>query len=158
MHGMSTLILRFEAYLHISYSRLDLSKATPEDLVDLEGICDAATFGRNSEVVLDESYRKARKLDNTKFASLFNPVRSGLIDIIRNGILEGHDDKRPVYAELYNLNVYGLSHQPLSVLISLDKVVQAKARSSKLTKILPEERTCSDLSLLYSPLHTPEGN
>ena len=35
-----------------------------------------ATFGRGGEDVLDESYRKAIKIDPTEFSSNFHPVRS----------------------------------------------------------------------------------
>lgn len=58
-------------------------------MFELTNMCDPATFGRNQEDVLDESYRKAGKLDSTDFATFFDPVRSGLIEIIRGCLLEG---------------------------------------------------------------------
>ena len=67
-----------------------------------------ATFGLNRQDVLDESYRKAGKLDNTNFALKFDVERSGLIDVIRSDFLEERDERRPVKAELYKLNVYGM--------------------------------------------------
>lgn len=56
---------------------------------------------------MDECYRKAGKLDSTEFATFFNPVQSGLVGTIRACLLEGHDESKPIYAELYKLNVYG---------------------------------------------------
>ena len=56
---------------------------------------------------MDESYRKAGKLDNTSFATFFDPVRLGLIETIRSHLLEGHDEKKSIDVELYKLNVYG---------------------------------------------------
>lgn len=55
---------------------------------------------------MDESYRKAGKLDVTHFSSTFNLADSGLIDIVRSELLEGENDRKTVRAELYKLNVY----------------------------------------------------
>lgn len=66
--------------------------------------CDAATFGRNNEDVLDESYRKAGKLDCDKFFTRIdsqhacNAARKLLVNNLNDG---------DVRAELYKLNVYG---------------------------------------------------
>jgi hypothetical protein len=69
--------------------------------------CEPATFGVNQKDVLDESYRKARKLDVANFATTFELRKSGIMDVVRAALLEGHDSNRPVEAELYKLNVYG---------------------------------------------------
>lgn len=81
---------------------------SPDELSRLAETCDPATFGLNRQDVLDESYRKAGKLDNTNFALKFDVERSGLIDVIRSDFLEERDERRPVKAELYKLNVYGM--------------------------------------------------
>ncbi|RDB15762.1 hypothetical protein Hypma_003691 [Hypsizygus marmoreus] len=78
-----------------------------EALSALAGACDQATFGRGDEDVLDETYRKAGKLDLEHFASTFDLGKSGLLEIVRSELLEGEDAKRAlIYAELYKLNVY----------------------------------------------------
>ncbi|OBZ71337.1 hypothetical protein A0H81_08862 [Grifola frondosa] len=57
--------------------------------------------------VLDETYRKAGKLDAAHFAIQFDLERSGLAGGGHTGLLEGHDEKKAISAELYKLNVYG---------------------------------------------------
>ena len=44
--------------------------------------CKPASFGLGGEVVLDEKYRKAGKLDKTEFATSFSPYEAGIIDIV----------------------------------------------------------------------------
>ncbi|KAI1740228.1 hypothetical protein F4680DRAFT_448423 [Xylaria scruposa] len=72
-----------------------------------------ATFGLGSEDVLDESYRKASKLDTSRFSSTFNPYEMGIIDAVGQLLLpnlqvgkEKVSLQRGVRAELYKLNVY----------------------------------------------------
>jgi hypothetical protein len=84
-----------------------LTTATEQELNEFTNECDLATFGLNNADVLDESYRKARKLDKVHFACNFNPERSGLIDAVLNTLLEGQDEDKEVEVELYKLNVYG---------------------------------------------------
>lgn len=72
--------------------------------------CDPATFGLGGEAVLDESYRKAVKLDNNEFTTSFNPYEFGIIDKIGQLLLPSITTKRSlqlrgVRAELYKLNV-----------------------------------------------------
>ena len=88
-------------------SRLDFTDCSEQDLKALADYCDPATFGRNKEDVYDEAYRKAGKLDNTNFAMNLVPGHCGLIDNIRDLLLEGHDDSTAIRCELYKLNVYG---------------------------------------------------
>ncbi|PCH40469.1 hypothetical protein WOLCODRAFT_162377 [Wolfiporia cocos MD-104 SS10] len=86
--------------------RIHLAKATSDELDHLESTCDAAPFGINHQNVLDESYRKAGKLDTSEFATGFDPQRLGLLDTIRTDLFEGNE-RRNITAELYKLNVYG---------------------------------------------------
>ena len=79
-------------------------------LVELEHLpkaCQPATFGVNREDVLDESYRKAGKIDAMDFATKFVLEDSSLIHVVRSELLEGHDTNKAIKAELYKLNVYG---------------------------------------------------
>jgi hypothetical protein len=96
--------------LTIDVSYIDLSKATVPQLEQLSKACDPATFGVDQKDVLDESYRKAGKLDTAHFAQKFSLGRSGLINAINSDLLEGHDENKMIEAELYKLNVYGKSH------------------------------------------------
>lgn len=73
-----------------------------------------ATFGLGGVDVLDESYRKASKLDNTEFATSFNPYDYGIVDTIAQILFPSVDNDstgdlglelRGVRAELYKLNV-----------------------------------------------------
>ena len=69
-------------------SQLDLSGTTADHvhaLNELERACEAATFGRNQETVLDESYRKAGKMDVERFMSGLDVDKSGLLDVVRSG-------------------------------------------------------------------------
>ena len=88
-------------------SRVDLSQASESELENLASACEPATFGVDQKDVLDESYRKARKLDVAHFATTFELRKSGIMDVVRAALLEGHDSNIPVEADLYKLNVYG---------------------------------------------------
>jgi hypothetical protein len=57
--------------------------------------------------VLDESYRKAGKMDSECFAPMLDPSCTDLIKIIRGYLLEGTQSANGIKAELYRLNVYG---------------------------------------------------
>lgn len=95
---------------YICIRRIDFTNVSEEALRHLSDMCDPATFGLNNEDVLDESYRKARKLDNSYFHTTFDVVRSGLLETIHSEFLvERHIDKR-IRAEMYKLNIYGTCH------------------------------------------------
>jgi hypothetical protein len=93
--------------IHNAISRVDLSQASELELANLSSVCEPASFGVDQKNVLDESYRKARKLDVANFATTFELRKSGIMDVVRAALLEGHNSNRPVEAELYKLNVYG---------------------------------------------------
>lgn len=78
--------------------------------------CQPATFGRCDKDVLDESYRKAGKLDESQFCTNFNPHEYGIVDAIAQVLLPGSICPPPgsvntcwknlgVSAKLYKLNV-----------------------------------------------------
>ena len=91
----------------LSHGRIDFNDTDDEQLKHLSETCDKATFGLNKEDVLDESYRKAGKLDSSNICTKLDPERSGLINIIRYNLLQGNASTKPIKAELYKLNVYG---------------------------------------------------
>ncbi|EMD39484.1 hypothetical protein CERSUDRAFT_91991 [Gelatoporia subvermispora B] len=77
-----------------------------KDLKALAETCDVATFGMNSVDILDETYRKAGKLDSSHFASKFNVHELGLTAILRDSLMEDKSSER-LSCELYKLNLYG---------------------------------------------------
>ncbi|KAI0369404.1 hypothetical protein BV20DRAFT_946141 [Pilatotrama ljubarskyi] len=83
------------------------SAQRPADMEQLERACDAAAFGRNKETVLDETYRKAGKMDLSNFVMRFDAERARLIDVVRTGLLTGDRESRGIIAKPYKLNVYG---------------------------------------------------
>ncbi|GJE94435.1 2OG-Fe(II) oxygenase [Phanerochaete sordida] len=87
--------------------RVDFDPATDKEIEALAKACEPASFGRNNEAILDETYRKAGKMDATDFCTKFDPVSCRLLDTLREALLEGHDADRSIRAELYKLNVYG---------------------------------------------------
>ena len=99
--------------------RLPLDETTAQNLDHLLAAAEPATFGRGGEDVYDEEYRKALKLDTTKFSSTFNPYELGIIDTIAQLLLPSAIDSRThraVCAELYKLNVrsYQCYSDPIS--------------------------------------------
>ncbi|KAL8413522.1 hypothetical protein RB594_004964 [Gaeumannomyces avenae] len=71
--------------------------------------CQPASFGYQGKDVLDESYRKAAKMDRSDFSSDFCPYELGIIDTIAQVLLLNTRDgvwTKGVRAELYKLNIY----------------------------------------------------
>ncbi|KAI0715766.1 hypothetical protein C8T65DRAFT_770626 [Cerioporus squamosus] len=100
----------FELYYGKENARfINLSNtANSIDALDsLQAACEPAAFGRNTETVLDEAYRKARKMDTSEFLVRLDVVKSGLLDVVSSSLLSGDSSGRSVSAELYKLNVYG---------------------------------------------------
>lgn len=103
---------------------LDCSaNATVNNLQQLFEDMQPATFGYQGQDVLDESYRKASKLDPSQFDCTFNPYEMGIIDEVAQILLPGVKRKTTstnndstinprteginvIRAELYKLNVY----------------------------------------------------
>ncbi|KIM74762.1 hypothetical protein PILCRDRAFT_14200 [Piloderma croceum F 1598] len=90
-------------------SCINLSNPSEAELQHLSEAYQPATFGVNQENVYDESYRKALQMDTSGFATKFAVADSSLMDVVRSGLLAGHDSKKAINAELYKLNVYGFA-------------------------------------------------
>ncbi|KAI0291795.1 hypothetical protein B0F90DRAFT_1648009, partial [Multifurca ochricompacta] len=99
------LVLQFRS--HTRLRRINLANPTFNELEQLEKACEPASFGKKKEEVMDENYRKARKMDPDYFATPLVPDRTELVKIVRNYLLEGESSKRDINLELYKLNVYG---------------------------------------------------
>lgn len=85
-------------------SRVDFAHSTTEELEALSQACQPASFGLNNKDVLDETYRKAGKMDLDAFATLLDPRSLGIHDIIERDLLA---TDQAVEFELSKLNVYG---------------------------------------------------
>lgn len=92
----------------LSHSLIDFSTVVSDNqLEQLAQACQPATYGVPQQDVLDESYRKAGKLDAVNFSTNFNPnsTASGIMEAIRSLLLK--DPKSSVQVKLHKLNVYG---------------------------------------------------
>ncbi|KAA1470643.1 hypothetical protein DENSPDRAFT_929004 [Dentipellis sp. KUC8613] len=97
-----TLFYRAGEQAHV----IDLANATSSQLDTLSSSCTPAPFGLKNETVLDETYRKAGKMDCSDFATPLVPERTCLVDTICDELLEGKEAKKLIEFELYKLNVY----------------------------------------------------
>ncbi|KAH9923778.1 uncharacterized protein BXZ73DRAFT_103826 [Epithele typhae] len=79
----------------------------PETVAGLAAACKPAKFGRNNETVLDETYRKAGKMDKEDFLMRFDATESGLLRVVHATLLASVKELTIIRAELYKLNVYG---------------------------------------------------
>ena len=57
---------------------------------------------------MDETYRKAGKMDTDYFATPPLPDHTDLIKIVCNYLLEGTDSARKIKVKLYKFNVYSM--------------------------------------------------
>jgi hypothetical protein len=85
---------------------INLVNPAPDELEQLTQACEPASFGVKQENVLDETYRKAGKMDSESFATVLDPSNTDLIKIVRGHLLEGLQSNRGIKAELYKLNIY----------------------------------------------------
>lgn len=86
--------------------KLTFPNADPAAVQDLVKSTQPASFGRNGKDVLDDTYRKASKLDPTAFSSDFCPYAAGIIDTIGQALLPlPNYTSQGIRAELYKLNV-----------------------------------------------------
>ncbi|KAG9308531.1 hypothetical protein JVU11DRAFT_11875 [Chiua virens] len=136
--------------------RLDLAHATTEELEALSQACEPATFGLNNKDVLDETYRKAGKLDLDEFATLFDPRSLGIHDVIERDLLA---TDQAVEFELYKLNVYGKdgffkAHQDTprgdSMFGSLVVVLPAPHQGGQLSLRLGDNHWITDFTDLFA--------
>ena len=126
----SPITLRYDAGSSASAKSkisFPLSPNPEESQSMLDGLingCQPATFGLEGKDVLDESYRKATKLEASAFSTSFHPHDCGIIESIQQILLPstipggqaigiGPQGAR---AELYNLNVCYASFQERSPL------------------------------------------
>jgi hypothetical protein len=87
---------------------IDFANTTFSQLEQLVKACEPAPFGLNDKDVLDETYRKAGKMDSELFSTPLVPEHTDLIKVLRGHLLEGPDSIRKLKIEPYKLNVYGV--------------------------------------------------
>jgi hypothetical protein len=95
-------------------SAVQKAESTPA-ISELLKSCSPATFGHGGHEVLDQSYRRAVKLDNDQFCTSFSPHEFGILDAIAQTLLPEvaqvsgtqteFQEHWGVIAELYKLNV-----------------------------------------------------
>ncbi|KAJ3545893.1 hypothetical protein NMY22_g2270 [Coprinellus aureogranulatus] len=86
---------------------VDFANLKDQDIERLIAACGQATFGRGNQDVLDESYRKAWKMDTSQFATQFDVNKSGILNVVHDQLLHYEDNTKNLVAHLYKLNVYG---------------------------------------------------
>jgi hypothetical protein len=80
---------------------------TENDIELLVSKSDPATFGRGPEDVLDETYRKAWKLDEDSFCWRFNPDSGEFVSRLAQKLCPWDSFEKGIRVEPYKLNVYG---------------------------------------------------
>ncbi|TFK75536.1 hypothetical protein BDN72DRAFT_757174 [Pluteus cervinus] len=80
---------------------LSLASATTAQLEDLNNACLPATFE-----AFGGPYLKARKLGVDHFMSNFDLHALDIVDMVRQELVEGPNQNKPIEAELYELNMY----------------------------------------------------
>ncbi len=133
-------------------SFLNFVNATEAGLHQLAVACDPATTRIGDRDVLDLLYWTAGKMDEKDFMTGIDLERAGLMDAVRYDLLDGKKSTQPIYAELDNLNFYGMSL--ISLLISGDPTtcgLQIRDRSSNRTRTSLEAKICSARSSSSSP-------
>ncbi|KAL6362611.1 hypothetical protein LRP88_03902 [Fusarium phalaenopsidis] len=85
-----------------------IEESTADNLDRLLADMEPASFGRGGEHVYDESYRKASKMEPSRFTTSFCPYTSGMISAVSQLLLPNplSEKQRTLKAELYKLNVY----------------------------------------------------
>ncbi len=95
------------------FSFLTLGSNTSAQVDDLSNACQPATFGLNQKDVLDETYRKAGKIDAGNFLWGFNPDTGDFASKLASGLFPWGSLDKGIRFELYKLNVYGTSSSDL---------------------------------------------
>ena len=89
------------------HSFINFSTAVSDNQLEhLAQACQPATFGIQQQDVLDETYRKAGKMDAVEFSTNFNPNSTGIMESIRCLLLKNPGSS--IQVELHKLNVYGM--------------------------------------------------
>lgn len=85
---------------------IDFAHPTDAQLENLMNACQPATLAMDQNDVGDEAYCTAWKMDAGHFSTQFHPADQGIIEVLGDVLLKGHDTKS-IRMELYELNMYG---------------------------------------------------
>ncbi|ESK89105.1 hypothetical protein Moror_5278 [Moniliophthora roreri MCA 2997] len=86
---------------------INLANTSDAQLASLKRVCEAASFGVGSQNVLDDTYRKALKLDASRFATSFDLCNTDILQRIQSHLVDTDTIlRRHIRAERYKLNVY----------------------------------------------------
>lgn len=91
-------------------SQINLGSISDDDIRALVDACEPAPFGRGPESVLDDSYRKALKLEESSFAWRFNPDPGNFIASLAQKLCPWERFEKGFRAEVTKLNVYSWYH------------------------------------------------
>jgi hypothetical protein len=110
------ITIRWDSASSIEKLTLPLSKGVVvgenDPIAKLVADTQPASFGLQGKDIIDESYRKASKLDTTAFSTNFCPYESGIIDVIGQTLLPKYPSScQGIRAELYKLNVSSVLHR-----------------------------------------------
>jgi hypothetical protein len=95
----------------LNFRALDYPYAESQ-IAELSAACSKASFGRGTETILDETVRKAGKLDFGDF-SWSMKVHDLIAELIRANLMPLAEEGDELRFELYKLNVYGAVFSPL---------------------------------------------
>lgn len=82
-------------------------EAMQKGICTLLDACRQATFGFQDKDVLDLDYRRAFKLEPSKFSTNFHPFDHGVLDTISQLMIPLQPRTHEIHAELYRFNIYG---------------------------------------------------
>lgn len=85
---------------------VDLANAADISLQTLLMACEPAPFGIDNKDVLDDTYRKAWKMDKDNFSTRLDVVHTRILDRICLKLMRGNVERK-IRSELYKLNIYG---------------------------------------------------
>ncbi|KAF9063491.1 hypothetical protein BDP27DRAFT_1426828 [Rhodocollybia butyracea] len=111
-HNPENKTSRQPLFLHecpdsVQAKSLNTANAAKEQLASLISVCEAASFGRGTETVLDESYRKALKLDLSQFSTPLDLASTSILHRIQQDLVDTDTVlRRRIRTEPYKLNIY----------------------------------------------------
>ncbi|KAI5987498.1 hypothetical protein EDD15DRAFT_2468849 [Pisolithus albus] len=137
------IVVDLSGALFGAHRRINLAKATSQELGKLEVACQPATFGVNIENVYGRTYRKAGKMDSADFATSFDAEDSNLLNILDQGLLEGNDEERVIKLEFYKLKRL----RKRLVFQGAQGYPQSETMSGSLITVSPNSDECAEFIL-----------
>jgi hypothetical protein len=108
--------------------------------------CDPATFGYQGQDILDSDYRKALKLDPSRFSINFHPADHGILQTIADTMLSLRTGSYSLSAVLYKLNIYETSGRFKAHV----DTPRSESQLASLVVCLPVEHTGGQLAVRHA--------